>query len=653
MAIELEKVLTIDSASDLQIYKNEKPFRVFAGPGAGKTHLLIENIKILVEKSSKLKKSGRKILCITYTNAAADEIKKRLGVYNQYVYVSTIHSFLYDVVLKNNRIQLRYQIINKYGLDISKDVELKPRIEGMNLLATCKKEKLHEYLVSKGMKSTKIEGLSKSKIGQCIWNINELNKYPFDDNQTVPLHKDPIFSDDEVNIVKLSILEVAQELDFDEILYWGYTLIKEYKHIRYSLRYRFPYVFVDEYQDTNPIQNATLKLFADAKNVVWGVIGDLIQSIYKFQGATYEEFENFQTAETQIDYKVDGNRRSTDNIIKFCSYFRQRDPIIPKQDCVKNTDSNFKVKIVLHTGTEEPNTLFEIGNDTAILCRSAAEVFSFTNIETEQKKAIKKIADTYQYVYGSDMVNAIEQEREDWLKLCNLIVGIKESYEKKSLASILSACKGVLDIDKIKKKSNEQGIYYKKLIILIKKISEISESASISDIEKNINNWLTETGMMIRDNFIIPEEGEEYYNKNIHSNVRLLTYDTVRKMIKEVYSSDSKIMTIHKAKGLEFKKVIVGIEPFTRNEMYIDKFDILKSPNVLALENDKNPNKKEIAEYTRIIYVGISRAINELSLYIKLKLNEKDKFKQEFDNSLKAHMLSNNINTPFYEFIDK
>lgn len=652
MAIDLEVVTSIDSASNLHIYENEKSFRVFAGPGAGKTHLLIENIKMIVENSPKLKKSGRKILCITYTNAATDEIKKRLGRYNQYVYVSTIHGFLYDAVLRNNRVQLRYQIKNKYDIDFSEKVILKPRIEGMNLLATCKKESLQEYLMSRGMPTEKVSGLSKSQIGKCIWDIKQLNKYPFNDATDVQLINSSGFSNEEIKIVKASILEVAQELDFDEILYWGYALIKEYKHIKYSLRYRFPYVFVDEYQDTNPIQNAILKLFADDENVVLGVIGDLIQSIYAFQGATYQEFENFQTTIPQIDYKIDGNRRSTDNIIKFCSYFRQKDPIIPKQDCAKNIDTNLKVKIVLHTGTEEPNTLFEISSDTAILCRSAAEVFSFTNIETEQKKVLKKIADTYQFAYDFDMVNAIEQGREDWLKLCKFIVNVKEAYGKNSLASIISACEGILDVNKITIKSNEQGKYYKKLIVFIKKISEISITATISDIESSINDWLVETEMMLRDNFIIPKDGEEYFNANIHPNVRLLTYDTIYKMIKEVYSVDSKTMTIHKAKGLEFKKVIVGIEPF-KNEKYINKLEILKLPKVLAHDNDDNPKKSEIAEYTRIIYVGISRAIDELSLYIKIKSNEKDSFKQDFEKSLKTYMMSNGISIPFYEFVDR
>lgn len=652
MAIELEHVRTIDSSSDLKIYENEGPFRVFAGPGAGKTYLLIENIKKIVEESSKIKKGGRKILCITYTNAAADEVKKRLGNYIQYVYVSTIHSFLYDSVLKYNHVQLKYQIKNRYGIEVSSKVTLKPRIEGMNLLATCKKVDLQEYLVSFGMEKAKVEALSKTKIGKCIWDIESINNYPFNENTAVPLATASIFNDDEVKIVKSAILEIAQELDFDEILYWGYALIKEYKHIRYYLRYRFPYVFVDEYQDTNPIQNATLKLFADDPNVVWGVIGDLIQSIYAFQGATYQEFENFQTTVKQIDYKIEDNRRSTENIIRFCSYFRQKDTIIPKQECVKNTSTNKIVKIVLHTGTEEPNTLFDIDDETAILCRGAAEVFSFTKIESGQKKALKSIANTYQYVFGYDMENAIEKGREDWLKLCKFIVSLKKAVDQKSLASIMSACNGILDIEKITKKSINQGMYYKKLITFIERIISINDVTLFEYIETNINHWLAETDMMIIDEFSIPREDDDYFNKQIHPNVRLLTYDTMKKMIEDVYSPDSKIMTIHKSKGLEFKKVIVGIEPFSRREKFIDKLDTLVNPVVIKSDVKMGSNESKTSEYTRLIYVGLSRAINELSLYIRIRPHERDKFKGDFDKSIKSYMSSNMISEPFYEFID-
>src|SRR5690606_35166536 len=74
-------------------------FRVFAGPGAGKTHWLVNHINHVVRESQKLS-PVRKIACITYTNVAADEIIFRLGNLTEFVESSTIHSFLYLNVVK-------------------------------------------------------------------------------------------------------------------------------------------------------------------------------------------------------------------------------------------------------------------------------------------------------------------------------------------------------------------------------------------------------------------------------------------------------------------------------------------------------------------------------------------------------------------------
>ena len=77
----------------------EQHFRVSAGPGAGKTHWLINHIKNVLHTSSRLQNT-RKIACITYTNVAVETILKRLGNASNRVEVSTIHSFLYKHIVK-------------------------------------------------------------------------------------------------------------------------------------------------------------------------------------------------------------------------------------------------------------------------------------------------------------------------------------------------------------------------------------------------------------------------------------------------------------------------------------------------------------------------------------------------------------------------
>lgn len=139
----------ISSSEDLHIYNNDKHLRIFAGPGAGKTHLLVENIKLMVQNSSKLKSQLRKILCITYTNNAVEQISNRLGTYNDKVVVSTIHSFINEYVIKPNQIQLRKIIYEECGVEITTNKAISSVQEGFHVLSGHSKETIYQYLEEK------------------------------------------------------------------------------------------------------------------------------------------------------------------------------------------------------------------------------------------------------------------------------------------------------------------------------------------------------------------------------------------------------------------------------------------------------------------------------------------------------------------------
>ena len=93
----------------------EHHFRVLAGPGAGKTHWLVNHIKEVLHTSERLDKS-RKVACITYTNTAVNIIRDRLGSSSNQVEVSTIHSFLYKHVVK----PYMHFIADDYGFNVSR-----------------------------------------------------------------------------------------------------------------------------------------------------------------------------------------------------------------------------------------------------------------------------------------------------------------------------------------------------------------------------------------------------------------------------------------------------------------------------------------------------------------------------------------------------
>src|SRR5690554_8052967 len=89
MAIE------ITSGDILTPQQLSKHMKIYAGPGAGKTHFLVENIKNIVKTVPKVTNSqNRKVLCITYTNSAVEEIQRRLHGLSDAVEVNTIHGFI-------------------------------------------------------------------------------------------------------------------------------------------------------------------------------------------------------------------------------------------------------------------------------------------------------------------------------------------------------------------------------------------------------------------------------------------------------------------------------------------------------------------------------------------------------------------------------
>ncbi|MBK8653105.1 MAG: ATP-dependent helicase [Haliscomenobacter sp.] len=101
--------------SNTQFYDIEHHFRVSAGPGAGKTHWLVEHIKNVLRHSTRLGNT-RKIACITYTNIAVETILNRLGTSAEQVEVSTIHSFLYKNIVK----PYAHFISSDYELNVAK-----------------------------------------------------------------------------------------------------------------------------------------------------------------------------------------------------------------------------------------------------------------------------------------------------------------------------------------------------------------------------------------------------------------------------------------------------------------------------------------------------------------------------------------------------
>jgi len=140
-------VIRINSSDIFTPEQLTKHMKIYAGPGAGKTHFLIENIKNIVKTNDKvLKSKTRKVLCITYTNSAVDEIKQRLDHYSDAIEVNTIHGFIIKNIITPFQDGLKKIINNEFSIKVNTKTRISSQIEGLGILHGFDKETIYEYI---------------------------------------------------------------------------------------------------------------------------------------------------------------------------------------------------------------------------------------------------------------------------------------------------------------------------------------------------------------------------------------------------------------------------------------------------------------------------------------------------------------------------
>lgn len=299
----------------------EKHFKVSAGPGAGKTYWLVRNILNVVEKSKRLV-SPSKIACITYTNVAVDEIQKKLNISSDVVEVSTIHSFLYANIVKpyifllknpENTCLVNYSLMD--GHDDNKP----------------SKGKIISWQRNCGILYVNNEKGLKKCLSDLNWFIID-GEYKLDTNKIYNKIVDYIdkkgikrkitISKNQFEIYK-DMVWVDGTIHHSDVLYFAHRILKENPYLAMFLVAKYPYIYIDEFQDTSPIQTEVIRILGESGCVI-GVIGDPAQSIYKFTGASRKDFVDFKLENMQF-FTMSQNRRSSNNIIKLLNRIRNED----------------------------------------------------------------------------------------------------------------------------------------------------------------------------------------------------------------------------------------------------------------------------------------------------------------------------------------
>ncbi len=281
--------MQINQAQQQAVQHKDGPMIVLAGPGSGKTFVITERTRNLIQNYHI---PENQILVITFTKAAAREMKyrflKRMGQDRTGVSFGTFHAIFFtilkyayhfnakNIVREEDRIRIIKEIMHRYRLENEDEKDLAADL-------------LSEISLVKGS------------------NMDLSNYYS--------IHcSDEIFR--KVYDAYNSRLRQARLLDFDDMLVYCYELLSERPDVLKLWQNKFQYILIDEFQDINKIQYDIIRMLAAPQNNMF-IVGDDDQSIYRFRGAKPEIMLKFPEDYPQSKKIVlDKNYRSTSQIVE-------------------------------------------------------------------------------------------------------------------------------------------------------------------------------------------------------------------------------------------------------------------------------------------------------------------------------------------------
>lgn len=281
---------------------------VEAGPGSGKTRVLIERIKHLINNS----KRG-KVLALTFSNMAADEMKTRLSGDSAFednvdrVSVGTIHSFCLDLVQsRGNLIGLDSDIVLFENDDDRKTVLKDSFLDNPELNSFLSTRNDKQKILQRALQ------LIAERKKSFILPENCTDNYPF------PL----IYSEYNKKLIE------QNAMDFDDILFFAYRILVENPRVVQMYNSLFRYICVDESQDLNFAQYQVIKALCgeNYKNIM--LVGDANQSIYGFNGSSSIYMSNFFADDFKpTKFVLNENYRSAKRIVEFANQLEHYDSV--------------------------------------------------------------------------------------------------------------------------------------------------------------------------------------------------------------------------------------------------------------------------------------------------------------------------------------
>ena len=588
------------------VLMTEGPVMAIAGAGSGKTSVLTKRIAYLIYEKNV---NYNNVLAITFTNKAAMEMKDRvrgiLGINTRDMWISTFHSMCAKILREHIELlgyKKNFQIVD----DDDTTQVVKSLMKKMNYDIKMYKPKIVKNL------------LMKMKFDETYF---ETVQAPFDD-----ILKN-IFKKYEAYMFESNLL------DFEDLLVLTIKLLKQEKHIKEYYNNTFKYVLVDEFQDTNNVQYELIKLLVNENKNLF-IVGDEDQSIYAFRGANIENINKFKR-----DFKgyylvlLEQNYRSTNNILLAANnIIKFNSKRIPKNLFSEKGSGELITHYKGVTARDEVEfvamkilSMVRKGykyNDFAILYRANSTSRQFEDVLLQKQIPYRIVGNTSFFK---------RKEIKDFTAYLRFILNHDDAFSFLRVVSAPRRGIGPTTIEKITSYAAENNVTFSESLNQSANYLGKNASSKLDEFMALMNDFRVKLDELPLKEFIDYIIGKSGYLKMLEKDDKgdvryenLLEFKTIITENNDIYGDISKeemltymledfalksdeskediedgvtLMTLHAAKGLEFKVVFLvalemGMFPLAR------AFD----------------NKFEFEEERRLMYVGVTRAKEKLFL---------------------------------------
>ena len=655
--------MALDSIQISAIEHIGSPLLVTAGPGSGKTFVIIERIKFLLKTGLK----PSEILCLTFSEKAANEIKERIQedkdikekIDISEMEISTYHSFCRRLLL-DNTIHTGFgmkggvidrpmflvwgvQNIDKFQFDEHIEIGnnaseiIEKMIDGISVFndALITPEELEVFVQKRFQDPSLMNSVEEVEYMHLLDNLTKIYK------EYVKFKKE------------------KDVMDFDDLIVESNKLLanKEKSHALKLAQQKYKHILIDEFQDNNYAQFAVVKKLVKDGNIT--AVGDADQNIYRFQGAYTEIFQDFKKEyPDHTEVILAKNWRNPKNVIAVSNQLLEQDIFREKKIIVPTKDDSQKVSVVecssefaqaefiknkINELKKKTNCKF---SDFAILSRKQLDGFNVAQILVSDGIPVKYIGKSE--IHNSSNVKVLFSFLRIIANPMNSMISIIRILQEYGITEQNISKMNYEAMNRAKKQTNGDYMYD---VLSDLKVDDLTQKTELNEIYLMIQNFMelarnnspshliyqlirTKTGIYKKisnddsmENFIERSILNDVVNtaidyEKINSNLEIKEFLEFIEELKDFdietkrddADNDSiQVSTIHASKGLEFKTVfITDVSEYKIPLNYKEKPFYVPRGLAKGVIPASNPKEEFYREERRVLYVGMTRTIDNL-----------------------------------------